>query len=201
MKIIPLKQGSDAWLEYRKNHIMATDASIIMCKNPWETPKDLWESKLSITPPKEINAAMLRGQDLEPSAREIACCEIGIDFLPCVVESDENPWQAASLDGLSTGGDVILEIKCPNNATHDFSVREQGIHNYYMCQMQHQMSVTGAFKAYYFSYRPEHETPFVIIEVLPDAEFIAEMVEAEKRFYFENLCGFKEPPMLRHMIR
>lgn len=200
MKIIPLNQGTDEWLEYRKSHIMATDASIIMRKNPWQTPKDLWQLKLGMVPPVAVNDAMRRGQDLEPSARSIACSEIGLQFYPCVVEHDDRSWQAASLDGLTESGSYILEIKCPNNATHDFSVREQGIHNYYWCQMQHQMSVTETPMGYYFSYRPEHETPWVIIEVKADDEFISMMNKEEERFYKESMCGFKEPPFFQHIL-
>ena len=172
MKFLELEQGSDKWLLFRQVHIMATDAAKIMNKNPWETPKDLWEQKMGLAPPVSVNEAMLRGQRLEPIARALACKEIGVDFTPAVVQNATRPWQAASLDGISEDLAYILEIKCPNNATHDFSVQELGIHNYYRIQMQHQFAVTGCASGYYVSYHPEHTTPLIIIDVVADPEFL-----------------------------
>lgn len=197
MKILTLEQGSESWLIWRKTHITATDASVILGKNPYKTAHELWEEKLGIRPGVTQTPAMERGTRLEPEARNIACEVLEIDFFPAVVESEENPWMVASLDGLSPCHEYILEIKCPNVGTHAFSLQD-GIHFYYHAQMQHQLAVTGAKKCYYMSYRPEHETKYKIIEVLPDLEYIQEMIETEHRFYIENLCQMKEPYQLRY---
>lgn len=195
-----LNQGSEEWLLWRQKNITATDCSVILNKNPFNSPFDLWEEKLLMKPRQEVNKAMLRGQQLEPEAREIACNELGIEFEPACVESSEYPWMVASLDGLSPCLEYILEIKCPNSATHIFAI-EGGIHNYYMAQMQHQLCVTGANLCYYMSYNPDYHCKFKILEVLPDKEYIAELIEMEHKFYEENLCQMKEPYRLKYTSR
>jgi len=195
MKILNLIQGSEAWLIWRREHVTATDASVILRKNPYKDPFDLWQEKLEMVPKGDVTAAMQRGTDLEPVARALAIKVTGIEFYPAVVECDDRPWQVASLDGLSPCLKYILEIKCPNEATHVFALQE-GIHNYYMAQMQHQLAVTGAECCYYMSYRPENAKPYAIIIVEPDEEYIADLIEEEHKFFVENMCQMKQPEKL-----
>jgi putative phage-type endonuclease len=193
MKILPFEQGTEEWLLWRLCHITATDAPTVMGLNPWKTPLDLWEEKLLVKPRTEVTKAMQRGTDLEPEAREIACRMLETDFYPAVVEHSERVWQGASLDGLSECGRYILEIKCPNKVTHDYSVNEEGIQIYYQIQIQHQLAVTGAEIAYYMTYRPKHDTPVKIITVKPDFDKIKEMIEMEYKFFVECLCQMRQP--------
>lgn len=183
MPTISLEQGSQAWLDYRKSKIMATDTPIILGSNPWKTKLELWEEKLSFRPPVEMNDAMLRGQKLEPEARELANKEINIEFSPCVIESDNEHWLAASLDGISNCGKYILEIKCPKDTTHDDAL-DNRIPEYYFDQIQHQLLVSKCDIAYYFSYRPERkDKPYAIIEVYPDLEKQSKILEKGYEFY------------------
>lgn len=186
-----LDQGTEKWLEYRRSKIMATSAAVILENNPFKTPLELWEEMLLMRPSPVINDAMKRGSDLEPIARELACKEIGIQFEPCVFESDKNSWQAASLDGLSPCGKYILEIKSPNEKTHLMAINGE-VPSYYLDQVQHQLACTKAEKAYYFSYRPEHEKTYAIVEIDPDHEYHNFMIEKEHEFY-KCLCTFCPP--------
>lgn len=183
MPIIDLEQGSQAWLDYRKSKIMATDTPIILGSNPWKTKLELWEEKLGFKPPIEINDAMRRGQELEPEARKLAWKMIYQDFFPNVIEADDDPWLAASLDGISKCGKYILEIKCPKESTHLEAIN-QAIPEYYLDQMQHQLLVTKAKMCYYFSYRPEYkDQQYAIINVYPDLEKQAKILEKGYEFY------------------
>lgn len=192
MQIVDLVQGSDAWLEYRRMRIMATDSSIILRLNPWCTPLELYWQKMQLIPAIEQNSAMKRGSDLEPVARQIFMDEFDIPMTPCVVESDEYFWAAASLDGLSNCHKYVLEIKCPNFDTHRFAV-QGSIKPYYMAQIQHQLFVTRSEKAFYWSYHPDAEIKTAMIEVYPDLEYIDKMIDLEREFYEYNLCGMNEP--------
>lgn len=193
MKILELEQGSDAWHLWRRTIITATDASVVLDKNPYTDIHELWQTKLGMIPAIESNAAMQRGVALEPEAREKACKELGIAFHPACVQCEEFPFMGASLDGLSECQNFIMEIKCPNAATHTFAL-EGGIHNYYYAQMQHQLAITQAELCYYVSYRPEHEAqPLKIIEVRPEPDYITDMIHAEEKFWRENMCQGKEP--------
>ena len=46
--MIELEQGSPEWLSWRRTVITATDASVIMGNNPWETPYSCWQRKLGL---------------------------------------------------------------------------------------------------------------------------------------------------------
>jgi putative phage-type endonuclease len=193
MGIIALEQGSNDWLKYRQSKVMATDTPILLGSNPWKTKLELWEEKLGLRPAQQLNDAMKRGQELEPTARKLASEIIGIEFEPCVWESDKYPFMAASLDGLSSCGNYILEIKCPKEKTHLDAINEV-IPAYYWDQMQHQLACLNDVQiCYYFSYRPEYEkNPYAIIAVSPFLERRLEILEKSQEFYI-NMCTMNPP--------
>jgi len=188
-----LIQGSDKWLQYRQSRIMATDAPVILGSNPWKTKLELFEEKLGLRPPPSLNPAMERGTLLEPAARQLASELISVDFRPVVVESTKHPWLASSLDGLGwCKNQYILEIKCPKASTHDDALDDR-IPEYYRDQIQTQLLCSEAGICYYFSYRPERkDKPYAIIEVYPDLEKQAEIIEKGYEFY-KQMCQM-EPP-------
>lgn len=193
MKVIDLPQGSSEWLAWRKSRLTATDIPVILGSNSWKTKLELWEEKLDIRPGPELSLIMARGQRLEPEARELACQIIDINFEPVVVESTKHPWLAASLDGMGIGkNQYILEIKCPNPSTHD-NARDNRIPEYYRDQIQTQLLVSEAEICYYFSYRPEHlGEKYAIVEVYPNVERQAEIIEKGYEFYMQ-MCNFEAP--------
>lgn len=188
-----LEQGTPEWLKYRRQHVMATDASVIMGVNPWTTEIELWEEKCGYREPKAVNEAMRRGQLLEDEARKLFIERTGINMTPCVYESDKHPWAAASLDGMSDCGQYILELKCPGITTHnDFLLGT--IKEYYLMQMNHQLFVTDLKVCYYASYNPDHEMKFTYTEYRPIRQhYEASMIEKEKLFY-GYMCSGERPP-------
>lgn len=200
MPIINLEQGSAIWLAFRKQRIMATDIPVVLDVNPWKTKLELFEEKLDIRPPIELNDAMRRGMMLEDPARALASSLIGIKFYPTVIESAEFPWLAASLDGLSSCSKYILEIKCPNAGTHEEAI-DNRIPIYYQYQIQTQLLVSDADIAYYFSYRPEcKEKDYAIVEVYPDHEKWAEIIEKGYEFYVQ-MCTMQRPEEWKLKVR
>lgn len=192
MGIITLEQGSEDWLKYRESRVMATDVPVILESNKWKTKLQLWEEKLRHRPPTEMNDAMRRGQLLEPEARKLASDFLGIDFEPCVYQSDKYPWLAASLDGISKCKKYILEIKCPKASTHEDAI-DNRIPDYYRDQIQDQLLVTQAEICYYFSYRPENkDKPYAIVEIYPDLEKHEIIVQKSKEFYIQ-MCRMDPP--------
>ncbi len=185
-----LDQGTPEWLTYRQSKIMATDIGIISGTNEFTSPIELWEQKLGLREPIKVNDAMRRGHALEPEARDLACLEIGLEFIPCVYESDTYSWAAASLDGLSSN--EILEIKCPKEKTHVASF-ENIIPPYYLDQMQWQMLITGGVICYYFSFRPEYKSkPFHIIKIEANPEKQEILLQKGRDFYLK-MCTMQPP--------
>ncbi len=190
MKILSLEQGSQEWLSYRQKHIMATDAAIILSLSVWKDSHQLWQEKMGFIEPEPCNAAMLRGQNLEPIARQLLCEKLQIDFEPMVIESSDYPWMGASLDGISISHSSICEIKCMKHSKH-IQVCKDTIDPCHYAQMQHQLACTNAKMVYYVCYHPETPVPLKIIDIFPNKEYIEEMIEKEKEFFFETMCNMQ----------
>lgn len=191
MKEIKLEQGSPEWLSWRKTVITATDASIILGNNPWDTPYTCWQRKLGLIEEKKSNEAMERGKRLEPEARAKFIEEHGIDMTPMVVESSEFEFLGASLDGISTDNTVLLEIKCGGFKLHSMASMGE-IPQYYKDQMQHQLLVTGASMCYYYSYDGSEGH---CIEVYPDEAYRAKFMPLARSFW--KCVALSEPPALQ----
>jgi putative phage-type endonuclease len=89
------------------------------------------------------NAAMAHGTETEPLAR--AAYESKADVLVDEVAMISHPTienAGASPDGL-VGEDGLVEIKCPNTATHIDTLLTQTVPGKYITQMQWQMACTG----------------------------------------------------------
>jgi putative phage-type endonuclease len=194
MPKVNLEPGSVPWLSFRRNHITATDASVINGSNPFKTKSDLWKEKLEMILPDEMNERMQRGHDMEPIARELFINQTGIFMEPIVWKSDEHYWMSCSLDGIGEyhGEKLLIEIKCPSRDCHDLA-KSGHIKPYYYTQMQHQFMCIGVNSGWYVSYRPEDkEEPLIMICENIDPEFCAELLIKEKEFW-DQLCNFEEP--------
>ncbi len=87
---------------------------------------------------------MLRGTELEPAARAAYEQRTGHVMQPLVLVDGE---YSASLDGLTLGGERLLEIKCPfkgRDSTLWQAVSDGQLPEHYHWQVQHQLMVTGA---------------------------------------------------------
>jgi putative phage-type endonuclease len=126
------------------------------------------------------NAAMQWGTDHEPQARAMyeletgnTVMEIGFAIHPTIEMSGASP------DGL-VGDDGLVEIKCPNSATHIATLLGSKPDGKYVKQMQWQMACTGRAWCDFVSFDPRlpDAMQMTIIRVDRCAETIAEM-EAE----------------------
>ncbi len=191
MKIIEVEQSSPEWLAWRKTVITATEASIIMGTNPWDTPYTCWQRKLGLIGDKRVNEAMEKGKRLEPDARAQFIEHFGIDMKPAVVESTEFEFLGASLDGISNCRKYLLEIKCGNAELHAMAFDGE-IPAYYRDQIQHQLLVTGAEKCFYYSYDGSNG---ICIHVLPDPTFKERFLPKARAFW--KCVAFAEAPPLQ----
>ncbi len=122
------------------------------------------------------NAAMQWGVDTEAQARAMYAFQTGSDVEetgfwphPCIAMSGASP------DGL-VGAKGLIEVKCPNTATHIATLRGGGIDRKYMLQMQWQMACTGREWCDFASFDPR----------LPLAmQLHVERVELDKRLLDE----------------
>jgi len=137
MRTVDLEQGTEKWLEWRKDKITASDVAKICNKSPYGTPYSLWLEKKGITQAKPFNNNMQYGSMMEPFIRSYIEEKTGVGYIPVCVESEKYPFIAASLDGISFDNDLI-EIKCCSREV--FEKAQQGeVVEHYLIQVLAQL--------------------------------------------------------------
>lgn len=176
-RILNLEQGSPDWLEWRKGGIGASDAPTLMLESPWESIADLWKRKTGRLEPRRQNAATRHGNDTEQAAREALGALTGEFWSPCCMEDDLFSEMRASLDGWN--GKIPAEIKCPTTEAKWIEM-SAAVPRYYYGQIQHQIAVSEADKAYFWAYF-EGKGNLLIVE--RDDIYIAELGRRVTQFW------------------
>ena len=144
--MVKFQQGTQEWLDWRRNGITATEASAAMGVSKWATALSVYEDKLN-PKPHEPSKYEEWGTRLEPIIRQ-TFAEKHKEFKVVQGECYEDGWKRCSLDGELkdiTGKTVaILEIKTGSSDSDWAPVPE-----YYKAQVQWQMHVTGVKKVYF----------------------------------------------------
>lgn len=139
------------------------------------------------------NAAVQRGVELEPFAcmayeadKGLMVVETGLVMHPTI------PGFGASPDGL-VGDDGVLEIKCPNTATHIATMQSERHDPQYEWQMLAQMACTGRAWADFVSYDDRLPEPlqYVCHRFERDFKRIREM-ESEIKAFLEELSDLEK---------
>lgn len=133
------------------------------------------------------NAAMQWGTDQEPFARAAYELKMGVMVDETgLVDHPTIPMAGASPDGL-VGEDGLVEIKCPNTATHIDTLLTQTVPAKYITQMQFQMACTGRQWCDFVSFDPRmpQKAQIFIKRVLRDDSFIREIESEIKKFLAE----------------
>jgi putative phage-type endonuclease len=189
-----LAQRSPAWLRWRQGGVCASDLPAILGVSPYATRDQVMAEKLGTAPKREETFAMRAGNRLEGEVLERLSQQTGIDFSPACVEHDDRPELRASLDGLDFWGEVVAEIKVPNPVDHSLALHGL-LPVHYVPQVQFQLLVTGASLAYYASWSRSKKQfaesqRFAVVEVRPDAEEQAKLLDAADAFWSE-LCELR----------
>ncbi|QVJ07671.1 YqaJ viral recombinase family protein [Sphingopyxis sp. BSN-002] len=157
-----IEQRSPEWFAERCGKVTASKIADLMARTQkgWGASRANYAAQLvceRLTGTAEqgySNAAMQWGTDWEPEAREAYGLhvgefvdEIGFARHPVIADSGASP------DGL-VGDDGLVEIKCPNSATHIATLRGEPIADKYIKQMQWQMACTGRQWCDFASYDP-----------------------------------------------
>ena len=149
---LTVKQGTDEWHQLRLGKVTASRVADILAKTKTGPSVSrvnyLIELALQrVTKTIEesyTNGAMEWGTATEPQARVAYEVATG-NFVDQVafVNHPNIVGFGCSPDGL-VGNDGLIEIKCPNSATHWSYIKANEPPNKYVIQMQAQMAVTGA---------------------------------------------------------
>lgn len=188
-----VEQGSDAWHGFRSLGFGGSEANIIAGFDKYQNVVDLWEFKSGIREREDIiNDAMQHGIDTEPEARLRFEQATGLKMTPKCFEHPEYSFIRASLDGISDDHQIVLEIKCPSRLGIHMKAVRGTMPEYYYPQIQHQLFVTGAKFACFWSY--VQTTGGFLLEIKPNQDYIAELVRREIKLWEHVQTGVAPDP-------
>jgi putative phage-type endonuclease len=190
-----ITQGSDAWFEARLGRVTASRVADVIAKTKtgYSASRDNYMAQLiceRLTGQKSesfTNAAMTHGVETEPLARSayealngLLVEEVGF------VQHPKIEMAGASPDGL-VGLFGMLEIKCPNTATHIDTLLSQTVPTKYITQMQWQMRCCERQWCDYVSFDPRlpQDLQLFVKRVEFDTSYVATLEEEVNLFLKE----------------
>lgn len=194
-----MQQRTEEWFAARCGKVTASRMKDIIAKSDTAAYRnyqaEIISERLSGRPAESYSSReMQRGTELEPKARAVYLLETGSD----VSETGLIPHPSIANSGASPDGlvdnDGLLEIKCPNTATHiDFLLHRQPKREYIL-QMQWQMACTGRLWCDFVSYDDRLPEPhaYACIRIMRDPETIERLEQAAADFLAEAEAIIKQ---------
>lgn len=179
-RIEPIHQNTPEWERWRREGIGSSDAPVIMGEGFFKTSRMLWSIKTGRSREYGSGPAARRGHALERAARSAYERKFDVQMEPLCLVHEKREWMRASLDGFSFDGSTVLEIKCPLSLRDINSARQGRVPAHYYGQLQHQLEVSGAAEAHYWSFDGREGR---LIRVRPDHEYLKRLVDAEGKFW------------------
>lgn len=192
-----MTQGTDAWFGRRIGKLTASRMADVLAttkSGPSASRKNYLAQLIAerLTGARQesfTNAAIEWGIENEPLARaeyEILtdCCVDQVDF----VDHPTIEWCGASPDGtVSTNG--LIEIKCPNTATHIDYLLGQKPPAKYVPQMALQLACTGRKWVDFVSYDPRlpEEHRLFVVRYTPEPAYL-ETIDKEARAFLAEVA-------------
>jgi putative phage-type endonuclease len=190
-----MEQRSEDWFAVRLGKVTASAISKVTAKTKagWGADRANYKAQLiaeRLTGQRQesfTNAAMQWGIDTEEAARVAYAFLEGQTVLeeafvihPTIKDAGASP------DGL-VGSDGLVEIKCPNTATHIETLKGASIPSKYVGQMQWQMACTGRQWCDFVSFDPRmpEEMQLFVKRLHRDDAYIAELEQIVRDFLAE----------------
>ena len=188
-------QGTDEWKQARLGRVTASRVADVIAKTKsgYSASRANYMAELiaerltGVPADKYTNAAMAWGTATEDEAR--AAYEFQAGVVVETVGFVAHPailWSGASPDGL-VGDDGLVEIKCPNTATHIDTLLGGSIPAKYVTQMLWQMACTGRAWCDFVSYDPRlpGAMSLFVKRLERDEERLAEITKEVEAFLIE----------------
>ena len=162
MRMLDVEQGTPEWHAARLGKVTASRIADVMAKTKagYGASRANYMAELicerltGASAERFTNSAMQWGTDMEPQAREtyaflnaVDVRQVGFVLHPSIDDAGASP------DGL-VGDAGLVEIKCPNTATHIETLLSQTVPQKYVDQMQWQMLCTDRQWCDFVSFDP-----------------------------------------------
>ena len=195
LMIEKVEQGTPEWFAARLGNVTASRVADVIAKTKsgYSASRDNYMAQLicermtNTVAESFSSAAMQWGTETEPLARaayeslaDVLVDEVGYIAHPTIERAGASPDGLIGLFGL-------LEIKCPNTATHIDTLITEQVPTKYITQMQWQMSCTGRTWADFVSFDPRLPSglQMFVKRVEFDAEYVAMLKEEVIKFLTE----------------
>jgi len=197
MKVVELDPRSDEWHAWRRAGVGGSDIASLLGDNPYSTPRKVWSDKCGYSAPMFLSDAMKHGIENEPHARRWLNEHEGWNLKEVCCEDEDTPIFKASLDGWDETQRVLVEIKCPvNTDTIDAAREAKALHAYWYDQVQWQMMICEAQKAYVAIW--DHRVQgCILLEQWPDKKLWEKMRKYASDFWELVKCGIEPPATAR----
>lgn len=178
------------WLEIRKQGIGSSDAATACGLNPYMSMLELWLIKTgrqtqSIEDESSGVAPLYWGKQLEPLVAEFYSMHTNnkVRRVNAVLQhpDPEKYFMLANLDYSVVGSEEVQILECKTAGEHGAKLWRDGVPLYVLCQVQHQLAVTGKQAAHVCVLLCGHETK--IFKVIRSESVIQHIVNAERYFW------------------
>lgn len=214
--MIDLEQGSPEWFAARLGNVTASRVCDVVArtKSGWGASRanymaQLIAERLTGKSQESFQSAEMRwGNEVEPQARrhytflvDEPVAPVGYVRHPSIGDTGASPDSFVGHNGL-------LEIKCPNTATHIETLEGRAVPGKYATQMQWQMACTGRQWCDFVSFDPRMpvDMQMFMVRVGRDVGRIAELERevivflAELRAKLDNLTRIYRPEPVQESV-
>ncbi len=198
-RFVETKNMSQAeWLEIRRQGIGSSDCAAACGLNPYMSMLELWmiktgRIKQSIEDKSEGHAPLYWGKRLEPLVAEYYSMHTNykVRRVNAVLQHPDTDkhFMLANLDYSVVGDADVQILECKTAGEYGAKLWWGGVPLYVLCQVQHQLAVTGKKAAHICVLLCGHETR--IFKVTRSESVIQHIVNAE-RYFWE--CVEKDTP-------
>lgn len=178
------------WLEVRKQGIGSSDAATACGLNPYMSMLELWMIKTGrvqqkIEDESSGHAPLYWGKQLEPLVAEYYSMHTNnkVRRVNAVLQhpDPDKSFMLANLDYTVVGNDEVQILECKTAGEYGSKLWRDGVPLYVLCQVQHQLAVTGKQAAHVCVLLCGHETQ--IFKVSRNDALIQQIIHAERTFW------------------
>ncbi|MBT50749.1 MULTISPECIES: YqaJ viral recombinase family protein [Acinetobacter] len=186
------------WLEIRKQGIGSSDAATACGLNPYMSMLELWMIKTgrmqqNIEDESAGYAPLYWGKQLEPLVAEYYSMHTNhkVRRVNAVLQhpDEDKQFMLANLDYAVVSNEEVQILECKTVGEYGSKLWRDGVPLYVLCQVQHQLAVTGKQAAHICALICGHETK--IFKVTRSETVIQHIINAE-RYFWE--CVEKDVP-------
>ena len=175
------------WLEVRRQGVGSSDCAAACGLNPYMSMLELWmiktgRVKQTIEDESSGVAPLYWGKQLEPLVAEYYSMHTNnkVRRINAVLQhpDPDKHFMLANLDYSVVGSDEVQILECKTAGEYGAKLWREGVPLYVLCQVQHQLAVTGKRAAHVCVLICGHETK--IFKVMRSESVIKHIINAER---------------------